>query len=163
VQGEIVDLLIVGGRVAGVVLASGELVTARAVVLTTGTFLGGRIFRGEHTEPGGRIGDPSSLRLAARIREAGLPTGRLKTGTPPRLEASTIRFDELEQQPGDADPVMLSALSTGPSARQVPCHITRTGPRTHAIISDNLHRSAISSGAIGSRGPRYCPSIEDKI
>ena len=163
VEGEIVDLLLTGGRVAGAVLSSGERIEANAVVLTTGTFLRGRIFRGEHTAAGGRIGDPSAVRLAERVREAGLPTGRLKTGTPPRLEARSIRFDQLEQQPGDAEPVLLSFLSRGPVARQIPCHITRTGPNTHAIIAENLHRSAIYSGAIGSRGPRYCPSIEDKI
>ena len=162
-EGEVVDLLVSGGRVSGIVLGSGERIEASGVVLTTGTFLGGRIFCGEWSDAGGRIGDAPALRLAARIREAGLPIGRLKTGTPPRLEARSIRYAGLEVQPGDAEPTLFSSLSTGPTAPQVDCHITRTTAETHEIIARNLHRSAVYSGAIGGPGPRYCPSIEDKV
>jgi tRNA uridine 5-carboxymethylaminomethyl modification enzyme len=163
VENDVVDLLLSGERVRGVVLGSGDQIEAAAVVLTTGTFLGGRLYCGDEVREGGRIGDAASLRLAERVRSAGLPIGRLKTGTPPRLDARSIRFDGLEAQPGDADPTMFSVLSTGPVIPQVCCRITRTTLRTHEIIARNLHRSAVYSGAIAGRGPRYCPSVEDKI
>ena len=163
VEGEVVDLLVSGGRVAGVVLGSGERIDASGVVLTTGTFLRGQVFCGEWSDAGGRIGDAPALRLATRIREAGLPIGRLKTGTPPRLEAGSIRYARLEAQPGDAEPTLFSTLSTGPAVPQVDCHITRTTAQTHEIIARNLHRSAVYSGALSGQGPRYCPSIEDKV
>jgi tRNA uridine 5-carboxymethylaminomethyl modification enzyme len=163
IEGEVVDFTSAAGRITGVALADGTEIPAACVVLTTGTFLGGRIFCGEEVTPGGRMGDGPAVRLAHRIREAKLPIGRLKTGTPPRLDARTVRYDSLAVQPGDADPVMFSILSTGPSVRQVACHVTHTNERTHALIARNLHRSAVYSGAIGGTGPRYCPSIEDKI
>ena len=163
VEGEVVDLIMRAGRVSGVVLVDGTEIPATAVILTTGTFLRGKIFCGEEISAGGRIGDAPAVRLSHRIREAGLPLARLKTGTPPRLDARTIRYDGLAVQPGDAEPVLFSTLSSGPYARQTVCHITHTNERTHAIIAENLHRSAVFSGAIEGTGPRYCPSIEDKI
>jgi tRNA uridine 5-carboxymethylaminomethyl modification enzyme len=163
VEDEVVDLLLRGEHVRGVVLGSGERIEAAAVVLTTGTFLGGRLYCGDQVRQGGRSGDAASVRLAERIRSAGLPIGRLKTGTPPRLDASSIRYDVLEAQPGDVDPTMFSMLSAGAAVPQVCCWITRTTARTHDIIGGNLHRSAGYSGAICGPGPRYCPSIEDKI
>jgi tRNA uridine 5-carboxymethylaminomethyl modification enzyme len=163
VEGEVVDLLTASGRVSGVLLADGTAIRGSAVVLTTGTFLSGRMYCGDQVSFGGRAGDAAAVRLAERIRDAGLPLGRLKTGTPPRLETGTIRYDGLEAQPGDADPVMFSTLSNGPVAPQIACHITHTNGRTHEIIAGNLHRSAVHSGAIAGPGPRYCPSIEDKV
>jgi tRNA uridine 5-carboxymethylaminomethyl modification enzyme len=163
VEGEVVDLFIFAGRVEGVLLADGSALAGAAVVLTTGTFLRGRIFCGDERAEGGRIGDAPAIRLADRIREAGLPLGRLKTGTPPRLDTRSIAYEELVPQPGDPEPVMFSTLSTAPAACQVDCHITRTNARTHEIISRNLHRSAVYSGAVEGVGPRYCPSIEDKV
>jgi tRNA uridine 5-carboxymethylaminomethyl modification enzyme len=163
VEGEVSDILMENGSVAGVVFADGTKVRARAVVLTTGTFLRGVIHLGEERKLAGRIGDNASVRLAERIEEFGLPLGRLKTGTPPRLDRRSIDWDRLEQQPADDDPSMLSFLSDRPQVAQVSCALTRTNTHTHAIIADNLHRSAIYGGAIQSKGPRYCPSIEDKV
>jgi len=163
IDGEAADFIMDGGSVAGVVLADGSEVHARAVILTTGTFLRGVIHIGDTSRPGGRIGDKPSVRLAERIDSFDLDLGRLKTGTPPRLDGTTIDWDSLEAQPGDDNPVMLSFLSTGPTARQVPCGITHTNERTHQIIRDNLARSAMYGGRIDGVGPRYCPSIEDKI
>jgi tRNA uridine 5-carboxymethylaminomethyl modification enzyme len=162
-EGEAVDLLVQGGRVAGLRLADGAEVRARAVVLTTGTFLNGVIHVGDRARPGGRVGEPPSKALADRLRGLGLPMARLKTGTPPRLDGRTIAWDRLESQPGDEDPVMLSFLSHGPAATQVSCGVTHTNPRTHEIIRDNLARSAMYGGHIAGVGPRYCPSIEDKV
>ncbi len=162
VEGEVVDLKIGGGG-AGVILADGSLLSAGAVVLTTGTFLGGVIHIGDRRVPGGRMGDPAAERLSARLRDLGLRLGRLKTGTPPRLDGRTIRWDRLNMQPGDDEPVMCSFLSAGPVLRQVACGITHTNGRTHEIIRRNLGRSALYGGHIESRGPRYCPSIEDKV
>ncbi|NAZ37768.1 tRNA uridine-5-carboxymethylaminomethyl(34) synthesis enzyme MnmG [Rubellimicrobium sp. CFH 75288] len=161
--GEASDLLVEGGRAAGLRLADGSEICAGAVVLTTGTFLNGVIHLGEETRPGGRVGEPPSRALAARLYGLGLPMGRLKTGTPPRLDGRTIAWDRLERQPGDDDPAMLSFLSDGPAVRQVACAITHTNAATHAIIRDNLHRSAMYGGRIAGTGPRYCPSIEDKV
>lgn len=163
IEGEAADFRMEGNTVAGVVLADGTEISARAVVLTTGTFLRGVIHIGDQSHPGGRMGDPPSLRLAQRIEDFGLPLGRLKTGTPPRLDGRTINWDVLETQPPDEDPVMFSFLSDRPTARQVSCGITHTNARTHEIIRDNLARSAMYGGHIEGVGPRYCPSIEDKI
>ena len=163
VQGEAAALQIVGERVTGIELADGTQVTAAAVVLCTGTFLGGVLFRGEERIAGGRIGEASAQRLAAQLREAALPLARLKTGTPPRLDGRTIDWARLEQQPSDSEPWTMSALTTARPLPQVFCAITRTNPASHDVIRANLHRSPLFSGAIGASGPRYCPSIEDKI
>lgn len=163
VAGEAAALDLVGGRVAGVCLADGTRLTAPTVVLCTGTFLGGTLFRGEERMTGGRIGESSAQRLAAQLREAALPMARLKTGTPPRLDGRTIDWAALAEQPSDADPWTMSALTKGRVLPQVFCAITRTNERSHEVIRQNLHRSPLFSGAIGALGPRYCPSIEDKI
>jgi len=163
IEGEATDFIMDGNRVAGVELADGSQLRAHAVVLTTGTFLRGVIHIGDQQRPGGRMGDKPSVKLAQRIDSFGLPLGRLKTGTPPRLDGRTIAWDKLESQPGDTDPVMFSFLSKGPSARQVACGITHTNAQTHEIIRENLGRSAMYGGHIEGVGPRYCPSIEDKI
>ncbi len=163
VSGEAVDLRLDGDRVTGVVLADDSVLTARATVLTTGTFLRGVIHIGDVSRPGGRIGEPPSLRMADRMADFGLPLGRLKTGTPPRLDGRTIDWDRLDSQPGDDTPTMFSFLSRGPVARQIACGITHTTLATHDIIRENLHRSAMYGGHIEGVGPRYCPSIEDKV
>lgn len=162
-EGEAADLMIDGGRIAGVRLEDGSEIATRAVVLTTGTFLHGIIHIGDKQYPGGRMGDKPSNLLAERIAELDLPLGRLKTGTPPRLNGKTINWDILDSQPADDDPVMFSFLSKGPQVRQIACGITHTNDRTHQIIRDNLDRSAMYGGHIEGIGPRYCPSIEDKI
>jgi len=163
VIGEAIDFLMDGNRVAGVVLDDGVELKARAVILTTGTFLRGMIHIGDVSYSGGRMGDKASVRLADRIDSFDLPLGRLKTGTPPRLNGKTIRWDELQEQPGDDDPVLFSFLSKGVSAKQISCGITHTNSKTHDIIRDNLDKSAMYGGHIDGVGPRYCPSIEDKI
>jgi tRNA uridine 5-carboxymethylaminomethyl modification enzyme len=163
IEGEAVDFLMDRGRVCGVRLADGAVIKAHAVVLTTGTFLRGVIHIGDIQHPGGRMGDKSSVLLADRIDEFGLPLGRLKTGTPPRLSGKTIDWSVLELQPADDDPVMFSFLSKTPQARQVSCGITHTNTQTHEIIRKNLNRSAMYGGQIEGVGPRYCPSIEDKV
>ena len=163
VAGEAAALELEGGRVAGIVLADGTVLTAPAVVLCTGTFLGGTLFRGEERMTGGRIGEASAQRLAAQLREASLPMARLKTGTPPRLDGRTIDWAALAEQPSDAKPWTMSPLSRGWINPQIFCGITRTNERSHEVIRANLHRSPLFSGAIGAEGPRYCPSIEDKI
>ncbi|MDF2231186.1 tRNA uridine-5-carboxymethylaminomethyl(34) synthesis enzyme MnmG [Albimonas sp. CAU 1670] len=163
IAGEVVDLIVSGERIGGVRLADGSELTAAAVVLTTGTFLRGVIHIGDRRIEGGRMGDKASVRLAARIDDFALPLGRLKTGTPPRLDGRTIDWSQLEEQPGDETPELFSFLSRKPEAPQVPCHITRTTERTHEIIRANLSRSAMYGGHIEGVGPRYCPSIEDKV
>jgi tRNA uridine 5-carboxymethylaminomethyl modification enzyme len=163
IEGEAVDFLMEGERVAGIELADGSAVRAGAVVLTTGTFLRGVIHIGDERRPGGRMGDAPAVRLATRIDSFGLPLGRLKTGTPPRLDGRTIDWDRLEMQPGDDEPAMFSFLSRSPVARQIACGITHTNERTHEIIRANLGRSAMYGGHIDGVGPRYCPSIEDKV
>ena len=163
VQGEVAALQLASGRVTGIELADGTGLNAAAVVLCTGTFLGGVLFRGEERIVGGRIGEASAQRLAAQLREAALPLARLKTGTPPRLDGRTIDWARLEQQPSDSEPWTMSALTTARPLPQVFCAITRTNPASHDVIRANLHRSPLFSGAIGASGPRYCPSIEDKI
>jgi tRNA uridine 5-carboxymethylaminomethyl modification enzyme len=163
VEGEVDDLIVTDGRVAGVRLLDGRQISAKAVVLTTGTFLRGLIHRGEETVPAGRIGEKPVLGLSTRLEALGLMLGRLKTGTPARLDGNSIDFSGLEEQRGDDPPEPFSSLTAEITVPQISCFITRTTAETHAIIADNLHRSAMYSGRIQSRGPRYCPSIEDKI
>jgi len=163
VEGEAAELMLEGGRVAGLRLADGSELSAPAVVLCTGTFLGGRLFRGEEVIEGGRIGEAAAQRLAAQMREADLPMARLKTGTPPRLDGRTIDWARLEEQPSDAEYWTMSPLTQARANPQLFCAITRTNERSHDVIRANLHRSPLFSGAIGAAGPRYCPSIEDKI
>ena len=163
IEAEVSDLRISANKAAGVILADGSTVSSQRVVLTTGTFLRGVIHIGDESRPGGRMGDKPSIPLAERVDALGLPLGRLKTGTPPRLDGRTINWDSLESQPGDDDPVMFSFLSNKPFVRQVSCGITHTNQQTHEIIEQNLSKSAIYGGHIEGVGPRYCPSIEDKI
>lgn len=163
IEGEVDDIEVTNGVVSGVTLLDGRRISTKAVVLTTGTFLRGLIHRGEETVPAGRLGEKPVLGLSTRLETLGLQLGRLKTGTPARLDGSTIDFSVLEEQPGDTPPEAFSAMTTAISTPQVSCHITRTTAETHRIISENLHRSAMYSGRIQSRGPRYCPSIEDKV
>jgi tRNA uridine 5-carboxymethylaminomethyl modification enzyme len=157
------DLTVQDGRVVGVVTKDGRSFPAGAVVLTTGTFLRGLIHMGERKIPAGRVGEAPALGLSATLERAGLALGRLKTGTPPRLDGRTIDWAALEMQPGDDPPVPFSFLTEAIANRQVHCGITRTTPATHAIIKANLHRAPMYSGQIESTGPRYCPSIEDKV
>ncbi len=162
-QGMAGDLLMEGERLAGVVLETGLVLRARQVVLTTGTFLGGQIHMGDQHYAAGRAGDPPSNALARRLREMAFPVARLKTGTPPRIDGRSIDYSPLEEQPGDTPPPPFSYLTHAITVPQRPCHITHTNPRTHEIIAANLQRSALYGGHIQSVGPRYCPSIEDKI
>jgi tRNA uridine 5-carboxymethylaminomethyl modification enzyme len=157
------DLILKDGKVLGVRTGAGEEILAGAVVLTTGTFLRGIIHIGERKIPAGRVGEEPSVGLAATLYGLGLQMGRLKTGTPPRLDGTTIDWASLEVQPGDDPPVPFSFLTTAIANPQVNCHITRTTPATHAIIRANLHRAPMYSGQIEGTGPRYCPSIEDKV
>jgi len=163
VEGEAAALVLDGERVAGVELADGTRIGCEAAILCTGTFLGGVLFRGEETFVGGRVGEGSAARLAAQLREAALPMARLKTGTPPRLDGRTIDWSRLDEQPSDHEVWTMSPLSRGRANPQIFCAITRTNARAHEIIRANLSRSPLYSGAIGAQGPRYCPSIEDKI
>ena len=161
--GEVAAL--VGNEVSatGIELSDGSTVAAAAIVLTSGTFLNGVIHIGDVSRPAGRWGDQASNQLASSLRRYDLPLGRLKTGTPPRLDGRTIDWDVLQKQPGDDDPSLFSYLSTGIHAQQISCGITQTNLRTHDIIRQNLSRSAMYGGHISGRGPRYCPSIEDKV
>lgn len=163
IAGEAAALQIEGGRVGGVTLADGRLLEAPRVILCTGTFLGGVLFRGEERTTGGRRGEKAATVLAGQLREAGLPMARLKTGTPPRLDGRTIAWARLERQASDAEAWTMSSLSTGRVNPQLHCAITRTNARTHDLVRANLERSPLFSGAIDAIGPRYCPSIEDKI
>ncbi|MCC6981892.1 MAG: tRNA uridine-5-carboxymethylaminomethyl(34) synthesis enzyme MnmG [Bauldia sp.] len=163
VEGEVDDLIVEGGQVAGVRLVSGAEIRCAAVVITTGTFLRGLIHMGERTIPAGRIGEKPSVGLSQTFEGLGLALGRLKTGTPPRLDGRTIDWAALDMQDGDVPPEPFSTLTAEIAQPQVQCGITRTTPATHAIIRENLARSPLYSGQIESRGPRYCPSIEDKI
>ncbi len=163
VEGEAAALILSGGRATGIELADGTQLAAEAVILCTGTFLGGTLFRGEERLTGGRVGEAAAHKLAAQMREAALPMARLKTGTPPRLDGRTIDWARLDEQPSDGDSWTMSAMTGGRANPQVFCAITRTNQRTHDIIRANLHRSPLFTGAIGALGPRYCPSIEDKI
>ncbi|HEX7035391.1 MAG TPA: tRNA uridine-5-carboxymethylaminomethyl(34) synthesis enzyme MnmG, partial [Pseudomonadales bacterium] len=163
-QQAVVDLVVEGDRVTGVTTQMGLTFRARAVVLTTGTFLGGRIHIGLENHPGGRAGDAPSNALAERLRAMPFRVGRLKTGTPPRIDGRTVDFSRMEVQPGD-EPVPCLSLLGRPEEhpRQVPCHITWTNATTHEIIRGGLGRSPLYSGVIEGTGPRYCPSIEDKV
>lgn len=163
VEAEATDFLMRAGSVVGVVLSDGSEISAMSVVLTTGTFLRGVIHIGDQSRPGGRMGEDPSVKLAERVDSFGLAMGRLKTGTPPRLDGRTINWDILDKQPGDDDPTLFSFMSTGVQASQISCGITHTNDVTHDIIRDNLSKSAMYGGQIGGVGPRYCPSIEDKI
>src|SRR5665647_1587853 len=163
VEGGVEDLIVENGRVAGVVTGDGRHLSAGAVVLTTGTFLNGLIHLGEQQIPAGRSGEAPALKLSDRLYGLGLQLGRLKTGTPARLARSSIDWDSLEQQAGDDPPVAFSFLTERIVTPQITCAITRTTEATHAIIRQNLARSAMYSGQIASTGPRYCPSIEDKV
>ena len=163
-QQEAADLQIEGGRVVGVVTQGGVEFRARAIVLTVGTFLGGRIHVGLESHPGGRAGDPPSLRLAARLRELNLRVGRLKTGTPPRIDGRSIDYSSLREQHSDDPRPVFSYLGTRDAhPRQLPCHITATNERTHDIIRGATARSPLFTGLIEGVGPRYCPSVEDKV
>ncbi|KIC38755.1 tRNA uridine 5-carboxymethylaminomethyl modification protein [Ruegeria sp. ANG-R] len=163
ITGEVVDFLMDGHRVAGVKLADNSEVPARTVILTSGTFLRGVIHIGDVSRPGGRMGGRPSVKLAERLDEFALPMARLKTGTPPRLDGRTISWDILERQDGDPEPTLFSFMSSTVSAPQISCGITHTNAKTHEIIEKNLSRSAMYGGHIDGVGPRYCPSIEDKI
>lgn len=163
IPGEADALVVERDVVVGVMLADGTRLSACAVILATGTFLGGRLFRGEMRGEGGRVDERAATRLGVELRALGLPMARLKTGTPPRLDGRTIDWGRLEEQPSDDDPWTMSAMTPRRLLPQTACAITRTNPRTHAIIAASLDRSPLFSGAIDARGPRYCPSIEDKI
>ncbi|HET7804481.1 MAG TPA: tRNA uridine-5-carboxymethylaminomethyl(34) synthesis enzyme MnmG [Pseudolabrys sp.] len=163
VEAEADDLVIESGRVNGVRLADGREISTGAVVLTTGTFLRGLIHIGEKQIPAGRVGEKPAMGLSRTLENLGLALGRLKTGTPPRLDGRTIDWSALEMQPGDDPPEPFSILTRRIQNPQIECAITRTSEFTHKIIRDNVHRSPMYSGQIASRGPRYCPSIEDKI
>ena len=162
-EGEVVALTQKNGRVTGITLADHVDISADAVVLTAGTFLNGIMHVGDQKQSGGRIGDRPSVLLAEQLAELGLARGRLKTGTPPRLNGRTINWDVLETQPGDENPVVFSFMNKQPQAKQISCGITHTNERTHAIVRQNLDQSAMYGGHIDGIGPRYCPSIEDKI
>ena len=163
IGGEAAGLVLEGQQIAGLQLADGTELASRAVILATGTFLGGRLFRGEERFDGGRIAEGSAHRLAAQLREAALPMARLKTGTPPRLDGRTIDWASLDEQPSDRDGWTMSPMSERRAVPQLFCAITRTNHRTHDIIRSGLDRSPLFGGDIAGAGPRYCPSIEDKI
>jgi tRNA uridine 5-carboxymethylaminomethyl modification enzyme len=163
VEGEAVDLIEADGRVTSVILADGRALKCGAVVVTTGTFLRGLIHLGEQSWPAGRIGEAPSLGLSQSFERIGFTLARLKTGTPPRIDGRTIDWGAVEMQPGDEPPEPFSALTEAITTPQVQCGITRTTEVTHQVIRANVHRSPMYSGQIQSRGPRYCPSIEDKI
>lgn len=163
IEGEADDLILAHGRVAGLRLKDGREFSCAAVVLTTGTFLRGLIHIGETQIPAGRVGEAPALGLSKTLERAGFTLGRLKTGTPPRFDGTTIDWQALEMQPGDDVPEPFSMLTERITTPQIECGITRTVPATHEIIRANVHRSPMYSGQIASTGPRYCPSIEDKI
>ena len=163
VEGEVASLVLTESRVIGIRMADGSTINAQAVILATGTFLNGKLFRGEETVAGGRTGEAASVSLGQQIRDAGLPIARLKTGTPPRLDGRTINWAVLPEQPSDDDGWTMSPLSKGRTVPQTFCAVSRTNAETHDIIRGSLDRSPLFSGAIDAQGPRYCPSIEDKI
>src|SRR6201999_2113367 len=157
------DLLVEQGRVAGVIGAGGRAYRAGAVVLTTGTFLKGVIHLGEQRIAAGRVGEAPSIGLADRLYDLGLKMGRLKTGTPARLDGKTIAWDRLEMQPGDEPPTPFSFLTDAITTPQIACGVTYTNAETHRIIAERLTESAVYGGRVTGVGPRYCPSIEDKV
>ncbi len=163
IEAEAADILLKNGRVEGIETARGEAIRCGALILTTGTFLRGVIHIGTKTFPAGRMGESPAIRLGQRLQELNLGLGRLKTGTPPRLDGGTIEFDMLERQSGDAEPEPFSFLTEAIITPQADCFITHTTPEGHAVIEENLGQSPVYSGAISGRGPRYCPSIEDKV
>ena len=163
IEAAVGDLIVENGRCRGVIGEDGRSWRADAVVLTTGTFLGGLIHLGSEITPAGRVGEAPSNALAARLRALDLAVGRLKTGTPARLDGRTIAWDKLEMQPADDPPVPFSTLTERITVPQIACGITRTTAETHRIIAESLHLSAVYSGQIAGQGPRYCPSIEDKV
>ena len=163
IEAAVGDLVVEDGRCVGIVTEAGESIRAASVVLTTGTFLGGLIHLGEERVAAGRIGEAPSNMLAERLHALKLPLGRLKTGTPARLDGRTIDWDQLEMQPADNPPVPFSTLTKAITVPQIECGITRTTAETHKIIAESIHLSAVYSGQIEGVGPRYCPSIEDKI
>lgn len=162
-EGEVTDLYMQGDRVGGVVLSDGSEIQSHAVILTTGTFLRGIIHIGDQRQAGGRMGDRPSVPLAERLASFSLPLGRLKTGTPPRLDGRSIDWSILDRQEADEKPELFSFLSTQVAQKQIACGITHTNAQTHDIIRQNLSRSAMYGGHIEGVGPRYCPSIEDKV
>lgn len=163
-EGAVEDLALdPAGSISGVVLADGSTIAAGAVILTTGTFLSGLIHMGEEKIPAGRVGEAPALGLSRTLARSGFALGRLKTGTPPRLDGRTIDWDSLDRQPGDDPPQPFSYLTPAITTAQISCGITATTPATHDIIRANLHRAPMYSGQIKSTGPRYCPSIEDKV
>ena len=163
IEGEADELIVSNGRVTGIRLGDGRELSTGAVVITTGTFLRGLIHLGEKNWPAGRVGEAPALGLSASFERAGFTLGRLKTGTPPRLDGTTIDWSAVEMQPGDDPPEPFSVMTDRITTRQIQCGITRTTPATHEVIRANVHRSPMYSGQIKSSGPRYCPSIEDKI
>ena len=163
VEAAVNGLVVAGSVVQGITLEDGQVIRCGAVVLTTGTFLNGLIHVGSHTEPAGRVGDPPARGLSEQLVSLGLTLGRLKTGTPARLDGRTIRWDALEEQKGDAEPVPFSFLTSHLPLPQLSCHITHTTAETHAIIAAAIPESPLFSGQISGTGPRYCPSIEDKV
>ena len=163
IEGEVVDIYIKNRAVKGVELEDGTKIETSSVILTTGTFLNGLIRIGQEKMTAGRVGDFASTRLAKKIRESGLNTGRLKTGTPARLSSKTINWSVVEKQQPDEKPTLFSFLHKKPFQRQISCGITYTNEKTHEIIRENIERSAVFNGSITSNGPRYCPSIEDKV
>ena len=163
-QQAVEDVLMDGDRVTGVLTQMGLVFRANTIVLTAGTFLGGKIHVGMNQYAGGRAGDPPSIALAARLREMDLPVGRLKTGTPPRIDGRSLDYSQMSVQPGDTPVPVFSYLgNAGQHPQQMPCYITHTTEQTHAIIRQNLHQSPMYAGIIEGVGPRYCPSIEDKV
>ena len=163
IEGEADELIVSNGRVTGIRLGEGREITAGAVVITTGTFLRGLIHLGEKNWPAGRVGEAPAMGLSSSFERAGFTLGRLKTGTPPRLDGTTIDWSAVEMQPGDDPPEPFSVMTDRITTPQIQCGITRTTPTTHEVIRANVHRSPMYSGQIKSSGPRYCPSIEDKI
>ena len=163
VEGEADELIVSDGSVTGIRLVDGNELSAGAVVVTTGTFLRGLIHLGERNWPAGRVGEAPAIGLSASFERAGFSLGRLKTGTPPRIDGATIDWSAVEMQPGDDPPEPFSVMTDKITTPQIQCGITRTTAATHEIIRKNVHRSPMYSGQIKSTGPRYCPSIEDKI
>lgn len=163
IDGDVDALGLIGSRADAVILSDGSRIAGKAIVLATGTFLGGRMFRGSERHDGGRIGERPARLLAEQLRAMDLPLARLKTGTPPRLDGRTIDWAQLEEQRSDEDPWTMSPMSVAPRLPQIACAVTRTDMQTHDIIRSGLDRSPLFGGAIAGQGPRYCPSIEDKV